>query len=380
MTQTAKTPIKKLGIMTSGGDCGGLNAAIRAIVNRAIGKYGWQVFGIKNATVGLMARPVNAEEFSLNRFDGTVLRKGGTILGSISSGDPFNYKMPDGTYKDRTDDIAEGYRLLGLDALITIGGDGSLAIARELAQRGGFNMVGIPKTIDNDVCQTETSIGYDTAVQVAVEALDKLQPTAASHNRVMILEVMGRDAGHIALSAGIAGGADIILIPELPYKIDNLVQKIKHVKETEGRNFCLIVVAEAVKTEDGTPLTQNYHGNQSRYGGIGQYLAEQLSQKAGAEARVTVLGHVQRGSQPSHHDRALASAFGVHAVDLVAQGKFDHMVAWQNRDVVAVPIGEVVEKNQVVDTSGALYRTARGLGISFGQPEEELVQPELVSA
>lgn len=239
--------IKKLGIMTSGGDCGGLNAAIRAIVTRAIGKYGWQVFGIKNATVGLMARPVNAEEFSLDRFDGTVLRKGGTILGSISSGDPFNYPMPDGTTKDRTDDIAEGYRQLGLDALITIGGDGSLAIARELAQRGGFNMVGIPKTIDNDVCQTETSIGYDTAVQVAVEALDKLQPTAASHNRIMILEVMGRDAGHIALSAGIAGGADMILIPEVPYKIDALVQKINHVKETEGRNFCLMVVAEAVK-------------------------------------------------------------------------------------------------------------------------------------
>ncbi len=360
-------PIKKIGIMTSGGDCAGLNAAIRAIVHRAIVEYGWEVYGLKHGTVGLMKRPVEAIKFSLNNFDGTILRKAGTILGSVSSGDPFNYTMPDGTKKDRTQDIADGYRQLGLDALITIGGDGSLAIARKLAQAAGINMVGIPKTIDNDVCHTETSIGYETAVQVAVEALDRLQPTAASHNRVMILEVMGRDAGHIALSSGIAGGADIILIPELPYNLDVLAKKIESVRMDEGRNFALVVVAEAVKKEDGTPLMKNYHGSQSRYGGIGQYLAEELSERTGSEARVTVLGHVQRGGEPSPHDRVLASAFGVYATDLVAQGKFDHMVGWQNREVVAVPIPDAIAANQEVDTNGALFRTAKGLGISFGE-------------
>jgi phosphofructokinase-like protein len=358
---------KTIGVMTSGGDCAGLNAAIRAIVMRAIGTYGWRVFGLKNATVGLMARPVQYIDFSLEHLDSTILRQGGTMLGAISSGDPFAYPMPDGTKKDRSPEIIEGYQQLGLDALICIGGDGSQAIARTLAKRGNLKMVGIPKTIDNDVAHTETSIGYDTAVQVAVEALDRLQPTAASHNRIMILEVMGRDAGHIALSAGIAGGADVILIPEQQYRLSVIKDKIDQLRK-QGRNFALIVVAEAVKTEDGEPVTQKYHGNQSRYGGIGQYLAKQLSDMTGAETRVTVLGHVQRGGQPSPHDRVLASAFGVHAVDLIAQDKFDRMVAWRNREVVDIPLDEALAHNQEVDLNGALMRTARGLGISFGAP------------
>ncbi len=358
------TKQKTIAVMTSGGDCAGLNAAIRAIVHRA-DAYGWRVLGLRNATVGLMARPVLYEEFHISRFDSALMRQGGTILGAVNTGDPFAFPMPDGSVKDRVADIVEGYNMLGIDASIVIGGDGSQAIMRKIAKRGDMKIVAIPKTIDNDVAHTETSIGYDTAVQVAVEALDRLQPTAASHNRIMILEVMGRDAGHIALAAGIAGGADVILIPEQFYSLQKIKDKINQVKR-QGRNFALVVVAEAVKTEDGQSVTKVYHGNQSRYGGVGQYLAEKLSAMTGAETRVTVLGHVQRGGQPSHHDRVIASAFGVHAVDLIAAEKYDRMVAWQNRKVVDVAIEDVVEQNQEVDMNGAMIKTARGLGICLG--------------
>jgi ATP-dependent phosphofructokinase / diphosphate-dependent phosphofructokinase len=359
------TPIKAIGVMTSGGDCAGLNAALRAVTLRATQRYGWKVYGIRNATVGLLARPVNAEELTVERCDTAMLRQGGTILGAVNSGDPFNHTFPDGSTRDATADILEGYNQLGLGGLIGIGGDGSLAILRRIARAGQIPFVGIPKTIDNDVGLTETSIGYDTAVQVAVEALDRLQPTAASHNRLMILEVMGRDAGHIALAAGIAGGADIILIPEQAYSLEKLKEKILSIR-AQGRTFSLAIVAEAVKTEDGQPLTKKYHGNQSRYGGIGHYLADKLSEMTGAETRVTVLGHVQRGGQSSSHDRLLASAFGVHAVDLIAEGKFDRMVAWQNRAVVDVALEQAISANQQVDTQGPLARTARGLGICLG--------------
>ncbi|MHA1599369.1 MAG: 6-phosphofructokinase, partial [Alphaproteobacteria bacterium] len=211
------TEIRRIGILTSGGDCAGLNAALRAVVYRAVEGYGMEVIGIHQGTAGLMARPVDAEPLEVSMFTGMLLRTGGTILGTTNKGDPFDFPFADGSRKDRSEEVIEGYRLLGLDALIGIGGDGSLDILRRLALQGGLNLVGIPKTIDNDLGHTEVSIGYATAVNVATDALDHLQPTAASHSRVMILEVMGRDAGHIALNAGIAGGADVILIPEIPY-------------------------------------------------------------------------------------------------------------------------------------------------------------------
>jgi 6-phosphofructokinase 1 len=208
--------IRRIGILTSGGDCAGLNAALRAVVHRAVEGYGWEVIGIRQGTAGLLARPVDAQPLEISLFNGTLLRTGGTILGTTNRGDPFDYPLPDGSRLDRSEEVIDGYRQLGLDALIGIGGDGSLDILRRLAQQGGINLVGIPKTIDNDLGHTEVSIGYASAVTVATDALDHLQPTAASHSRVMVLEVMGRDAGHIALSAGIAGGADVILIPEIP--------------------------------------------------------------------------------------------------------------------------------------------------------------------
>jgi 6-phosphofructokinase 1 len=293
---------------------------------------------------------------------------GGTMLGTTNKGDPFAFPMPDGSLKDRSGDFVEGFHMLGLDALIVIGGDGSLKILDKLCKQGGLSMVGIPKTIDNDVHQTEFAIGFTTAVNVVVDALDRLQPTAASHHRVMILEVMGRDAGHIALSGGIAGGADIILIPEIPYTLDGIVRKIEEVRR-EGRNHALVVVAEGCKTEAGERLTVAWGGSQARYGGIGHYLSERITEKINVESRVTVLGHVQRGGQPSMRDRLLASNFGVHAVDLVAKGKFNRMVAWQDRGVVDVPISKVVGGPRCVDPAGAIVHTARGLGIYVGEAD-----------
>jgi len=252
--------------------------------------------------------------------------------------------------------------LTGADALIGVGGDGSFAILRRLAQQGRMKLVGIPKTIDNDVGATENAVGFHTAVSVATEALDRLQPTAASHDRVMILEVMGRDAGHIALSAGIAGGADVILIPEIPYKPKVVAAHIDALRR-RGRNFALIVVAEAVPDPGGQRVRQRHSGT---YGGVGHRLAEVLGPLTGAEIRVTVLGHVQRGGTPTWSDRLVAQAFGVHAMDLVAEGSFDRLVVWQNRGVVDMPLADAITTPQAVDPVGGLVRTARGLGISLG--------------
>jgi ATP-dependent phosphofructokinase / diphosphate-dependent phosphofructokinase len=357
--------LKRIGLLTSGGDCAGLNAAVRAVVHRAETTYGWSVIGIRFGTAGLMTRPPQTLVLNSAAMDSRMLREAGTILGTVNSGDPFAFPMPDGKVIDRSPEVVEGYRLLQLDAVIGIGGDGSLGILQRLSRQGGWNFVGIPKTIDNDVAQTEVSIGFATAVDVATEALDRLQPTAASHNRVMVLEVMGRDAGHIALTSGIAGGADIILIPEIPYRLEPIKAKINAIRRT-GRNFALVVVAEAVKTENGEPVTRTHASGKATYGGIGHYLGSRLSEETGAEVRVTVLGHVQRGAESVPQDRVMASAFGVHAVDLVAQGRFNRVVAWQNRAVVDVDLAEMISHSHTVEPDGTLMQTARGLGICLG--------------
>jgi phosphofructokinase-like protein len=356
---------KRIGILTSGGDCAGLNAVIRAVVCRAIDTYGWEVLGIMQGTRGMMERPVAYRRLHAADFSGQVMRMGGTILGTTNKGDPFAFPMPDGSLKDRGEEVTAGYRELGLDAIVVIGGDGSMEILRKLAVRGNWNMVAIPKTIDNDVGLTEVSVGYATAVDVATEALDRLQPTAASHDRVMVLELMGRDAGHIALSAGIAGGADVIIIPEIPYSMDKIADHIREIRR-KGRNFALVVCAESARTEGGDKMMAKQSQGQMRYGGVGQYLGAKIAEMTGAETRVTVLGHVQRGGQPSASDRLMACAFGVRAVDLIAAGKFDRMVAWQNRQVVDVPITDAIASYQAVDPNGDLLKTARGLGIYVG--------------
>lgn len=357
--------IERIGLLTSGGDCAGLNAVLRAVTARATEGYGWEVIGIREGTAGLLSRPVRAERLDLGDFPGHLMRIGGTVLGTTNKGDPFDYPMADGSRRDRSEEVIAACRELGLDALIGIGGDGSLDILRRLALQGGINLVGIPKTIDNDLGHTEISVGYPTAVQVATAALDQLQPTAASHSRVMVLEVMGRDAGHIALVAGIAGGADVILVPEIPYRIDAVAGKIARLQKS-GRNFALVIVAEAVKTEDGVTVTQQQGSGAVTYGGIGHYVSRRIAEATGAETRITVLGHVQRGAMPTYQDRLMASIFGVHAVDLIAAGKFDRMVAWSGRQVIDVPIADAIAGYRSVDSEGALVHTARGLGISFG--------------
>jgi 6-phosphofructokinase 1 len=354
----------RIGILTSGGDCAGLNAIIRAAVLRARG-LGATMVGIRQGTLGLMRDPPDAVDLGAEVVGGDMLLKGGTILGTTNHGDPFAFPMPDGSRRNRSQEVAAGVRALGLDAVIGIGGDGSFAILRRLAQEGGFNLVGIPKTIDNDVGLTEQAIGYETAVATATEALDRLQPTAASHSRIMVLEVMGRDAGHIAIAAGIAGGADVVLIPEIPWRLDRIPEKVEALRAA-GRNFALVVVAEAVLTEAGEEVMVQHLGGQKRFGGIGHHVAERLADATGAETRVTVLGHVQRGGMPVAVDRLLGSAFGVHAVDLVVAGKFDRMVGWWNRDVIDVPLERVLNRPNLVDPAGPLIRTARGLGICLG--------------
>jgi 6-phosphofructokinase 1 len=241
-----------------------------------------------------------------------------------------------------------------------------MRIVSKLCERAGIGMVGVPKTIDNDVHGTDYAVGFATSINVVTEALDRLQPTAASHHRVMILEVMGRDAGHIAINAGIAGGADVILVPEVPYTLEGVSRKIRTVL-AQGRTHALVVVAEGVKTESGEPFMISYSGGQQRYGGIGNYLTEKIAELTGAETRVTILGHVQRGGIPSTRDRLLASTFGVKATELVANKRFGTMVGWQGRSVVEVPLEKVCIGPRSLDPCGTMVGTARGLGIYVGE-------------
>jgi 6-phosphofructokinase 1 len=315
--------------------------------------------------MGLLDRPMRYDVLDLSSVDGAMMRLGGTILGTTNRGNPFAFPIPGKGVKNRSAEVIAAVRELGLGAVIGIGGDGSFAILRRLAQEGRFPLVGIPKTIDNDIGLTETSVGFDTAVSVATEALDRLQPTAASHARVMVLEVMGRDAGHIALHAGIAGGADVILLPEIPYSIEKIAEKLGALR-AQGRNSALVLVSESVRTVDGKMLKVEHRGGMRRFGGIGQYVANLIADATGAETRVSVLGHVQRGSPPSAQDRLIGAAFGVHAVDLVAESKFDRMVAWQNRRVIDVPLAEAIARYQAVDVKSGLVKTARALGICLG--------------
>ena len=357
--------MKKIGILTSGGDCGGLNAAIRSIFFRAKNKYNMSVVGIKNGTSGLFQRPIDYLELTQEIFSGYLLKQGGTFLGTTNKGNPFNLINKDGKKIDQSKVIIEGYRQLGLEGLIIIGGDGSMQILHDLAKKGGLNIVAIPKTIDNDVGATDASIGFDTAVFVATQALDNLHSTAVSHSRSMILEVMGRDAGHIALSAGIAGGADVVLIPEIKYSISGIINKLNEMKKRNVKHS-LIVVAEAVKKENGDRVIHEFKDGQKRLGGIGEYIANEIMSKTEIEGRVTALGHVQRGAPPTANDRILASAFGVYAVDLLKQKKFDRMVGWKDRKIIDVPISEAIKTYKNVERNDPLVETALSLGVYLG--------------
>ncbi len=356
---------KRIGVLTSGGDCAGLNAAIRAITHRAVEHYGWPVIGIYEGTAGLLSRPMKYEELGLKIVTGNILRMGGTILGTVNKGNPFEYPMPDGTTKDRSHEVIEGFQALDLDALIGIGGDGSMRILARLCEQGKIPFVGVPKTIDNDVDCTDFSIGYMSAVEACVDALDRLQPTASSHRRVMVLEVMGRDVGWIAAAAGIAGGADAVLIPEIPFDIKKVASKLKSLYAL-GRNYALVVCAEGIRNVEGEKISHAYADGEVRLGGVGAYLAELIGQETGSESRVTVLGHVQRGGAPIPFDRILATALGSHAVDLVARGKVSHVAVWQQGRVTEVPLDAVAGKTRALTMDHSLIKTARDMGICLG--------------
>ena len=353
---------KRIGILTSGGDCPGLNAAIRAVAAYGMLTHHWELVGIPYGSQGLAERqtiPFNDKTFDFKGID-PLLNTGGTVLKSINKGYP----------NEQEDRIVAGYHDLGLDALIAIGGDGSLAILRQYAQKGGWNLVGVPKTIDNDVPLTERAVGFDTAVNTVTEALEKLCFTASSHDRVMVIEVMGRTAGHLALHAGIAGGADAILIPEIPYSIEKICAKVNWIQKNVGRHFAIVVVAEGAQTPEGESRTYTDALGEVRLRGIGEYVADRICLTSGKEleARVTVLGHVQRGGTPSAFDRLLATQFGKAAVDLVVSEQYDRMVAWQCGKVTSVSLGDVIAKGTVlVDPNDSLVQTAQAISTYVGE-------------
>ena len=357
----------RLAISTGGGDAPGLNAVIRAAVLAAVARN-WEVLGIKRGFAGLMG---DDDVVSLTRESVRgIAHLGGTILRTTNRGNPFRWPLPrpDGSYEeiDRSDELISNARQLGIDAIITIGGDGSLAIAEKLSEKG-MKMVGVPKTIDNDVAGTVTTFGFDTAVSTAIEAIDKLHTTAESHDRVMVIEVMGRHAGFIALHAGLAGTADVILIPEIPYDLEKVVEKVK-ARDRAGRRFSIVVVAEGAIPIGGTESTigPSLPGQDRRVGGLAGRLAYQIQQMTGKETRSLVLGHLQRGGMPTGYDRLLATRFGGAAVRAVVDQKWGHMVALQSPHIVTIPIKDVLREPKKVDPDHDVVRTARETGISFG--------------
>ncbi|HVZ48237.1 MAG TPA: ATP-dependent 6-phosphofructokinase [Gemmatimonadaceae bacterium] len=357
----------RIAISTGGGDAPGLNAVIRAAVLSAVDR-GWHVLGSRKGYAGLLG---DDDVVPLTRDDVRGIgHLGGTILLTTNRGNPFAFpmKQPDGSFRevDRSDALLENARNLGINALIAIGGDGSLRIAQQLHEKG-LRVVGVPKTIDNDVSGTITTFGFDTAVSTAVEAIDKLHTTAESHDRVIVMEVMGRHAGFIALHSGLAGAAHVILIPEIPYDIGKVCEAIM-ARERRGRHFDVVVVAEGARAVDGEAslVGGELPGQDRRFGGIGERVAQAIQARTGKECRSIVLGHLQRGGMPTGYDRLLATRFGGAAVEAVEAGKWGHMVALQSPDIVTIPISEALKQPRRVDPNHDIVRTARRTGICFG--------------
>jgi 6-phosphofructokinase 1 len=358
----------RIGILTGGGDCPGLNAVIRAVTKHAINTHGWEVLGIEDGFRGLV--DCRVQPLSLSNVRG-LLTRGGTILGSTNRANPFKYpvKLADGSeeIRDVSQSVLDNVADLGIDALVAVGGDGTLSMSNELAAKG-LKVVGVPKTIDNDLAATDYTFGFQTAVEIATEALDRLNTTAESHDRVMICEVMGRYAGWIAMAAGISSGAEVVLIPEIPYSLDRVVKAIVRRKK-RNISFAIVVIAEGAKPQGGelAVLRKGDPTQQERLGGAGDRLALELGRRlADHEVRVTVLGHLQRGGTPSAFDRMLGTRFGVAAVDLVAAGGFGRMVTLRGNTVDSVPILEAVGQLKLVDPAGQLVQAARATGVEMG--------------
>lgn len=360
--------IHKIGVLTGGGDCPGLNAVIRAVVKTAILQQGWKVMGIEDGFEGLLVhgkvRPLLFDHVK------DILDRGGTILGASNRANPFEYKFKvDGKVvtEDRSSVLIENLRSLEIDALIIIGGDGTLSIAARLSKLG-VPLVGVPKTIDNDLASTDVTFGFDTAINTATEAIDKIRTTGESHHRVMVVEVMGRYAGWIALEAGIASGADVILIPEIPFNIEKIFHVIRE-RAKVGRHHSIIVVAEGARPQGRDMLVKRIVeeiADTVRLGGIGEMLANKISDELGIESRETVLGHIQRGGSPSAFDRILSTRLGFGAVTLLAGGDFGKMVCLKTPGISSVPLEEAVKQLKKVTVELDMVRAARAIGVSLG--------------
>jgi 6-phosphofructokinase 1 len=356
--------MKKIGVLTGGGDAPGLNAVIRAVVKSACNQ-GVEVIGLEDSFDGLIY-PEKSYPLTPKSVTG-ILRLGGTILGTVNRGDPFAEPIttPQGTF-NYGDRVLEMFQQMGLDALVCIGGDGTLGISYEFYKKG-IPLVGVPKTIDNDIVGTTSCFGFDTAVSFATDAIDRLHTTAEAHKRIMVVEVMGRYAGWIALHAGVAGGADVILVPEIPYDLDKVADCLR-TREHRGAKFSIVVVAEGARPVDGkvSVIEEAHPGYAERLGGAGHACAKALEHLAKKETRHVVLGHLQRGGIPTAFDRTLATRFGGKAVELLMRGQFGKMVANHPPDLVPIPLQEVVGKTKTVPLDYDLLLTARAMGVSFG--------------
>lgn len=361
--------VSTIGILTGGGDCPGLNAVIRGVVKSAIIRHGWQVIGIEDGFDGLLF-PEKCRPLTLDHVRG-ILPRGGTILGTTNRGNPFEYPLEQDGKVVRVDysgRVVENIRNLGIDALIAVGGEGSLKIAQGLMQKG-VPVVGVPKTIDNDLRETDFTFGYNTALETATDALDKLHTTAESHHRVMVLEVMGRYAGWIALESGIAGGADVILIPEIPFDFERICAAIKQ-RSARGSRFSILVAAEGAFPKGGDRVVVQAADDKQaieRLGGIGQFVAKKIEMCLDMDVRVTVLGHLQRGGSPTTFDRALGSRFGTKAVQMIADGEFGRMACLKGRSITSVPIEDAIRDLKLVDPQGEIVTAAEDLGIMLGR-------------
>lgn len=363
---TSNSRLRRLGVLTGGGDCPGLNAVVRSVAKPAMSFFQCSVVGILDGFEGM----VEGRMRELSKLDVSgIINLGGTILGTSNKGDPFHYPvMKDDEVKivDASDKALQHYREWGLDALVVIGGDGTMNIANKFTEMG-MNVVGVPKTIDNDLEATDQTFGYDSALVVATEAIDRLQTTASAHKRVMVVEVMGRYAGWIALGAGLAGGADIILIPEIPFKWDVINDYC--VRRSKTAKFTIICVAEGARPADGELVVKEKDVKRTdpvRLGGIADFVAKRISAETGLETRVTVLGHLQRGGVPSPFDRILATKFGSLATQLASEGRFGHMVSLRGTDIVPVPLKDAIKRQRLVPPDHQMIFAARAVGTSFG--------------
>lgn len=363
------TDIKRIGILTGGGDCPGLNSVIRAVVRCAVLRYDMECIGVLDSFDGLIEGPAIIP-LSWHRTKG-LLFQGGTILGSTNRGDPFAYKVRVGeriVEEDRSEAVMANVEKLELGGLVIIGGDGTMAIADKFWERKKLKLVGVPKTIDNDIWGTDETFGFHTAVEIATDAIARLQTTATSHHRVMILETMGRNAGWIALHAGVASGADVILIPEIPFNLEAVVAKIKE-RSTRGSKSTIICIAEGAAPIGGTQITREFVADSAepvRLGGIAEWLSKELKGRIQTECRYTVLGHIQRGGIPTGYDRILCTRLGTAAVHALANGEFGRMVALRENGIRTIPMSEIAGKNRFVDPGNDLLRAARDTGVYFG--------------